>query len=182
MENEPYSVPKDGCSLRDSTNRFVCDKSQHSAQKVCIMDTRPSECRTRHVQCPVVRPAVLRISSRQSDHEMCAKDKKSERENPASNPSMAIQTLVFPPVSSPIRINPLLLPNSETTLLPPSNQEALKPELNINKLTLAVWSLSGNASLNTKFLRECPKLYSPHGAQQQNLSINLAGKYGKDGV
>ena len=44
MEVEPYSVPKDGCSLRDSTNRFVYDKSQHSAQKVCIMDTRPSEC------------------------------------------------------------------------------------------------------------------------------------------
>ena len=45
MEVEPYSVPKDCCSLRDATDRFVCNKSQHSAQKVCIMDTRPSECR-----------------------------------------------------------------------------------------------------------------------------------------
>ena len=42
MEVEPYSVPKDCCSLRDATDRFVCDKSQHSAQKVCVMDTRPS--------------------------------------------------------------------------------------------------------------------------------------------
>ena len=32
------------CSVRDTTNIFVCDKSQHSAQKVCTMDTRPSEC------------------------------------------------------------------------------------------------------------------------------------------
>ena len=106
MEVEPYSVPKDGCSLRDSTNRFVCDKTQHSAQKVCIMDTRLSECRNRQIQCPVVRPTLFCISSLQSDHEMCAKDKKSERENPASNPSMVIQTLVSPPVSSPIRSTP----------------------------------------------------------------------------
>ena len=40
MEVEPYSVPKDCCSLQDATDRFVCDKSQHSAQKCCIMDTR----------------------------------------------------------------------------------------------------------------------------------------------
>ena len=45
MEVEPYSVPKDCCSLQDATDKFVCDKSQHSAGKVCIMDTRPSECR-----------------------------------------------------------------------------------------------------------------------------------------
>ena len=84
----------------------VCDKSQHSSQKVCIMDTRPSECRNRRVQCPVVRPAVLCISSLQSYHKLCGKDKKSERENLASNPSMEIQTLVPPPVFSPIRSTP----------------------------------------------------------------------------
>ena len=82
------------CSLRDTTNIFVCDKSQHSAQKVCTKNTRPSECCNRRVQCPVVRPSVLCISSLQSDHEMCAKDKRSEGENPASNPGMAIRTLV----------------------------------------------------------------------------------------
>ena len=106
MEVEPYSVPKDCCSLRDATNRFFCDKSRHSAQKVCVMDTRLSECCNRHVQCPVVRPTVLCVSSLQSDHEMCAKDKKSERENFASNPSMEIQTLVPLPVFSPIRSTP----------------------------------------------------------------------------
>ena len=106
MEVEPCSVPKDCCSLRDATDRFVCDKSQHSAQKVCVMGTRPSECCNRHIQCPVVRPTVLCVSSLQSDHEMCAKDKKSERENFASNPSMEIQTLVSPPVFSPIRSTP----------------------------------------------------------------------------
>ena len=31
MEVEPYSVPKDSCSLRNTTNRFVCDRSQQSA-------------------------------------------------------------------------------------------------------------------------------------------------------
>ena len=146
MEVEPYSVPKDCCSLQDATERFVCDKSQHSAQKLCVMDTRPSECCNQCVQCPVVRPTVLCVSSLQSDHDMCAKDKKSERENFASNPSMEIQTLV-PLLFSLLYDQPLLLPNSETTLLPPSNQKALKPQLNINKLTLAVWPLSGNASL-----------------------------------
>ena len=50
MEVEPYSVPKDCCSLRDATDKFVCDNSQHSAQKVCVMDTRPSECCNRRVQ------------------------------------------------------------------------------------------------------------------------------------
>ena len=147
------------------------NKSQHSAQKVCTMDTRPSECRNRRAQCPVVRTAVLRISSLQSDHEMCVKDKKSERENLSSNPSMEIKTLVPPPVSL-LYNRPLLLPNLEPKLLPPSNQKALKPQLNINKLTLAVWPLSGNVSLYTKFLRVCPKSYPPHGAQEQNLSIN----------
>ena len=122
MEVEPYSVPKDCCSLQDATERFVCDKSQHSAQKVCVMDTRPSECCNQCVQCPVVRFTVLCVSSLQSNHEMCAKDKKSGRENFASNPSIEIQTLV------PLLYDqPLLLPNSETTLLPPSNQKALKP-------------------------------------------------------
>ena len=183
MEVEPYSVPKDCCSLRDATDRFVCDKSQHSAQKVCVMDTRPSECCNRRVQCPVVRPTVLCISSLQSDHEVCAKYKKSERENFASNPSMEIETLVPPPVFSPIRSTST---SSEfrdyCTLLPPSNQKALKPQLNINKLTLAVWPLSGNASLNTKFLRECPRSYSPHGTQEQNLSINPVGESGIAGV
>ena len=90
----------------------------------------------------------------------------------------------------PIKTNPylrkadrsLLLPNSETTLLPPSNQKALKPQLNINKLTLAFWPLSGNAFLNTKFLRGRPKSYSPHGAQEQNLSINPVGESGMAGV
>ena len=106
MEVEPYSVPKDCCSLRDATDRSVCDKSQHSAQKVCVMDTRPSECCNRRVQCPVVRPSVLCVSSLQSDHEMCAKDKKSERENFASDPSMEIQTLVPPPVFPPLRSTP----------------------------------------------------------------------------
>ena len=59
VEVEPYSVPKDCCSLWDATDRFVCDKSQHSAQKVCVMDTRPSECCNRRIQCPVVRPTVI---------------------------------------------------------------------------------------------------------------------------
>ena len=174
MEVEPYSVPKDCCSLRDATDRFVCDKSQHLAQKVCVIDTRPSEC-CNQIKCPVVRPNVLCVSSLQSDHVMCAKDKKSERENFASNPSMEIQTLV-PLLFSLLYDQPLLLPNSETSLLPPSNQKALKPQLNINKSSLAVWPLSGNASLNTKFLRECPKSYSPHGAQEQNLSVNPVGE------
>ena len=69
---------------------------------------------------------------------------------------------LFPlPVSSPIQSTPT-----------PTFQKALKPQLNINKLTLAAWLLSGNASLNTRFLRGCQKSYSPHGAQEQNLSIN----------
>ena len=106
MEVEPYSVQKGCCSLRDATDRFVCDKSQYSAQKVCVMDTRPSECCDQCIQCPVVRPTVLCISSLQSDQEMCAKDKKSERENFASNPSMEIQALVPPSVFSPIRSTP----------------------------------------------------------------------------
>ena len=101
-------MPKDCCSLPDATDRFVCDKSQHSAQKTCIMDTRPSECCNRRMQRPVV--SVLCISSLQSDHEMCAKDKKSERKNLASNSSMEIQTLVPLPVFSPIRSTP---PSSE---------------------------------------------------------------------
>ena len=88
----------------------------------------------------------------------------------------------YPLLFSLLYDQPLLLPNSETTLLPPSNQKALKPQLNINKLTLAVWPLSGNASLNTKFLRECPKSYLPHGAQEQNLSINPVGESGIAGV
>ena len=61
--------------------------------------------------------------------------------------------LWYPLLFSLLYNQPLLLPNSETTLLPPSNQKALKPQLNINKLTLAVWPLSDIASLNTKFLR-----------------------------
>ena len=77
---------------------------------------------------------------------------------------------------------PLLLQNLETMLFPSSNQKDLKPQLSINKLTLAIWPMSGNASLNTKFLRGCPKSYSPHGAQEHNLSTNLAGKSGKAGV
>ena len=106
MEIEPYSVPKDCCSLWDATDRLVCDKSHHSTQKISIMDTRPSECRNQSIQCPVVRPPVLCISFLQSDHEMCVKDKKSERESLAINPSMEIQTLVPPPVFSPIRLTP----------------------------------------------------------------------------
>ena len=89
-----------------ATDRFVFNKSQHSAQKVCVMGTRPSECCSRRIQCPVVRPIVLCVSSLQSDHEMCGKDKKSERENFASNPSMEIQTLVPPSVFSPIQSTP----------------------------------------------------------------------------
>ena len=170
-------MPKDCCSLPDATDRFVCDKSQHSAQKTCIVDTRPSECCNRRMQRPVV--SVLCISSLQSDHEMCAKDKKSERKNLASNSSMEIQTLVPLPVFSPIRSTP---PSSEFRDYATSNQKALKPQLNINNLTLAVWPLSGNASLNTKFLRECPKSYSPHGAQEQDLSMNPAGESGMAGV
>ena len=180
MEVEPYSVPKDGCSLRDSTNRFVCDKRQHSAQKVCIMDTRLSECRNRQIQCPVVRPTLFCVSSLQSDHEMCAKDQKSERGNPAGNPSMVIQTLVSPPVSSPIRSTPT---SSEfrdyaTSPIQPEGLEAPTEHKQIDSSRLAV---SGNASLNTKFLRGCPKSYSPHGVQEQTLSINLVGESGTAG-
>ena len=54
----------------------------------------------------MVRPTVFCVSTLQSDHEMCAKDKKSDRENFASNPSMEIQTLVPSPVFSPIQSTP----------------------------------------------------------------------------
>ena len=129
----------------------------------------------------MVRPSVLCISSLQSDYEMCGKDKKSERENLASNSRMAIQTMV-PLLFLLLYDQPLLPQNSETMLLSPCNQKTLKPQLNINKLTLAVCLLSGNASLNTKFLRRCPKLYSPYGAQEQNSSMDPVGESGIVGV
>ena len=145
------------------------------------MDTRSPECHYRCIQYPVVIPSILRISSLQSDHGMCAKGKKSRRQNPTSNPSMAIQTLL--PLLCPLLHDwSSLLLNSETMLLPPSNQKTFKPKLNINKLLLAVCPLSGNASLNTKFLRGYPKSYSLHGAQEQNLSINPVGESGIAGV
>ena len=155
MEVEPYFVPKDCCSLWDATDRFVCNKSQHSAQKVCVMDTRPSVCCNRCVQCPVVRPTVLCVSSLQSDTVMimrCVQRIKNQKGKILLVTPVWRSRPWYPLLFSLLYDQPLLLPNSETPLLPPSNQKALKPQLNINKLTLAVWPLSGNASLNTKFL------------------------------
>ena len=85
-------------------------------------------------------------------------------------------TLLFP--LPYVYDHPQLLSNSESTLPPPSNQKALKPQLKIDKLILTVWLLLGNASLNNKFLRGCPNSYSRYGAQEQNLSINPVGESG----
>ena len=156
MEIDSYSVLKDCCSLRDATDRFVCDKSQQLAQKVCIMIPDPQSA------------AIDAFSVQWSDSLSYAfppfslimrcvqKIKNQKGKILLATPvwkSRPWYLLMF----SLLYCRSLLLPNSETTLLFPSNQKALKPQLNINKLTLAVWSLSGNASLNTKFLRECPK-------------------------
>ena len=128
------------------------------------------------VQC-VVRPSVLCISSLQSDHEMCAKDKRSEGENPASNPGMAIRTLVPPPVSSPIRSTPTPseFRDYATSPIQPEDLVAPTEHKQVDFSCLA-------ASLNTKLLRGCPKSYSPHCAQELNLSVNPVWRSGMAGV
>ena len=133
----------------------------------------PSECCNRRVQCPVsyVFPPFSLIMR-------CVQRIKNQKGKILLVIPAWRSRPWYPLLFSLLYDQPLLLPNSETTLLPPSNQKALKPQLNINKLTLAVRPLSGNASLNTKFLRECPKSYLPHGAQEQNLSINPVGENG----
>ena len=181
MEVEPYSVPKNCCSLRDATDRFVCDKSQHSAQKICVMDTTPQSA------------AIDAFSVQWSDPlsyafppfsliMRCVQRIKNQGGKILLVTPVWRSRPWYPLLFSLLYDQPLHLPNSVTMLLPPSNQKALKPQLNINKLTLAVWPLSGNASLNTKFLRECPKSYSPHGAQEQSLSINPGWGSGIAGV
>ena len=135
----PILFQKDCRSLQDATDRFVYDKSQHSAQKICIMDTRPSARCNQRIQCPVVRPPVLCISSLQSDYEMCAKDKKSERENLASNPSMEIQTLVPPPVFSLIRSTPSCskFRDYATSSIQPEGLEAPTEHIQVDSSRLA---------------------------------------------
>ena len=83
----------------------------------------------------------------------------------------------YPLLFSLLYDQPLLLLNSETTLLPPSNQKALKPQLNINKFTLAVWPLSGNASLNTKFLRVSKIIFASWRSGTESQYKSCWGKW-----
>ena len=168
-------------SLRDTTDRFVCDKSQHSAQKFVSW-----------IPCPQ-STAIDAFSVQWSDPlsyafppfsliMRCVQRIKNQKKKIVLVTPVWRSRPWYPLLFSPLYDRPLLLPNSETTPLPPSNQKPFKPQLNINKLTLAVWPLSGNASLNAKFLRECPKSYSPHGAQEQNLSVSPVEESGMAGV
>ena len=100
MEVEPYSVPKDGCSLWDSTIDLFATRVNTQLRKFVSWIPDPQSAAIDAFSVQWSDP--LSYAFPPFSHEMCASDKKSERENPASNPSMAIQTLESPPVCPPM--------------------------------------------------------------------------------
>ena len=92
---------------------------------------------------------------------------------------MAIQTLVSPLVFSPIQSTPTSSKFRDYATFPiqPEGLEALTEHRQVDSSCLPAVRQSFS-----KFLRGYPKSYSPHGAQEQNLSINPVGEGGMAGV
>ena len=104
---------------------------------------------------------------------MCAKDKKSEGENPASNPGMATQTLVpilFPLLYVRSTSSPSVFRDYATSPIQPEGLEAPTEHKQVDFSCLAAVRQCFSKYQVSEIVS--PKSYSPHGAQEQNLSIN----------